>query len=172
MTGSIERVLAALNDAGVRYVVVGGVAVVLHGVLRTTADLDLVIQLDPDNVRRGLEALGRLGYRPRAPVPLESFADEETRRSWIEDKGMAVFSLWHPDGGTFEVDLFIAEPFDFDAVHARAPRLALDRTDVVVVAQADLIELKRASGRHQDLADIEALLALDAPEDEDHGRDA
>jgi uncharacterized protein (DUF1330 family) len=74
VVGEIERVLAALERAGVRYLVVGGVAVVLHGFLRTTADLDLVIQLDPANVRRALDALTDLGYQPRAPVPAESEA--------------------------------------------------------------------------------------------------
>jgi hypothetical protein len=42
---AIEQVLAALNAENVRYLVVGGVAVVLHGHLRTTADLDLVVEL-------------------------------------------------------------------------------------------------------------------------------
>ena len=54
MTGAIERVLAALNAAEVRYLVVGGVAVVLHGYLRTTADLDLVVELETDNVLRAV----------------------------------------------------------------------------------------------------------------------
>jgi predicted nucleotidyltransferase len=160
MKGNIERVLAALNSAGVRYVVVGGVAVVLHGVLRTTADLDMVVQLEPDNLKRALDALSVLGFRPRAPVPIDAFADEATRSDWIQDKGMVVFSLWHPDTGTFEIDLFMTEPFDFDDVHGRALRLELDQTTVIVIALPDLIALKRASGRHQDLADIESLEAL------------
>ena len=94
MVGDIERVLDALNAAGVRYLVVGGVAVVLHGHLRTTADLDLVVQLDRDNVLRAMRALTGLGYRPRAPVAAEAFADEEVRESWVRDKGLTVFSLW------------------------------------------------------------------------------
>jgi predicted nucleotidyltransferase len=49
MVGAIEQVLSALNAARVRYLVVGGVAVVLHGHLRATADLDLVVQLGPEN---------------------------------------------------------------------------------------------------------------------------
>ena len=73
MVGDIERVLSALNTEGIRYLVVGGVAVVLHGHLRTTADLDLVIQLEPDNVRRAMRALTALGYAPRAPVQAEAF---------------------------------------------------------------------------------------------------
>ncbi len=71
----IERVLHALEAAGVRYLVVGGVAVVLHGHPRLTADLDLALALDTGNVRAAFAALAGLGYRPRVPVTAESFAD-------------------------------------------------------------------------------------------------
>ena len=91
MVGEIERVLKALERARVRYVIVGGVAVVLHGYLRLTADLDLVLQLDDDNAAAGIRALTGLGYRPRAPVAAEDFARPACRRAWIEDKGMTVF---------------------------------------------------------------------------------
>lgn len=76
MIGEIEKVIGALNQERVRFLVAGGVAVVLHGYLRTTADLDLVVQLDSSNVLRALRALGSLGYRPRAPVAPEDFSIE------------------------------------------------------------------------------------------------
>ena len=160
MVGSIERVLTALNEANVRYLVVGGVAVVLHGHLRTTADLDLVVQLAPDNALRAVLALGRLGYRPRAPVPVEQFADPRMRASWIKDKGLTVFGLWSDQVLGLEIDLFVAEPFDFDTVYARSVRVPLDSATVTVVALADLVVLKQAAGRPIDIADIEALQAL------------
>jgi hypothetical protein len=160
VVGAIERVLAALNAANVRYLVVGGVAVVLHGHLRTTADLDLVVQLAPDNALRAIHALTSLGYRPRAPAPVEHFANPSVRSSWIRDKGLTVFGLWSEQLPGLEVDLFVEEPFDFDAVYARALRVPLDATTAPVVALDDLIALKRASGRPLDLSDIEALLAL------------
>ena len=160
MIGDIEDVLAALNDAGVRYLVVGGVAVVLHGHLRTTADLDLVVDLERENALRAMKALTALGYRPRAPVPPESFADEAMRASWARDRGMTVFSLWSSARPTLEVDLFIEAPFDFADVHARAVHARLTRTDAVVIHLDDLIALKRSAGRPRDLEDIAALEAL------------
>jgi predicted nucleotidyltransferase len=160
VASSIEAVLAALNEANVRYLVVGGVAVVLHGHLRTTADLDLVVQLEPENARRALAALATLDYRPRAPVPAQQFADSAIRESWIMDKGLTVFSLWSPRLEDLEVDLFVREPFDFDAAYARAVRAVLDTTTADVAALSDLIALKRAAGRTQDMADIEALERL------------
>lgn len=157
MSGRVERVLAALGQAGVRYLVVGGVAVVLHGYLRTTLDLDLVLQLDPDNVERALGAFGALGFRPQAPVPLSSFADPKNRESWARERNMTVFSLWNPDLLGFAVDLFVQEPFDFDTVYSHAVRVSLEGVEATVVSRDDLVKMKRATGRPRDLEDIEAL---------------
>jgi predicted nucleotidyltransferase len=160
MARRFEPVLHALNDAGVRYLVVGGVAVVLHGYLRTTGDLDLVIELQPENLLRALDALERAGFRPRPPVPLRSFADPDTRRSWIETKNLRVFSLWHADLPGFEVDLFVEEPFDFDQAWERRVTVQLGGTNATVVSLADLLSLKRRAGRARDLEDVDALEAL------------
>ncbi len=164
MAHGIEQVLAALNAQNVRYLVVGGVAVVLHGHLRTTADLDLVVELAPENAMRAIRALSGLGFRPRAPVPAEQFADPEARRLWMDEKGLTVFSLWSDRLPEVEVDLFVREPLDFEAAYARAVHVPLDTTTVTVVALEDLIALKQASGRPVDLADIEALRAIASSE--------
>jgi len=165
VVGAIEAVLSALNDAGVRYLVVGGVAVVLHGHLRTTADLDLVVKLTPENALRTVQALAGLGYRPRAPVPLEQFADPSIRAAWARDKGLTVFGLWSAQYPDLEVDLFVDEPFDFDATHGRASVVSLDHTTATVVSLDDLLVLKRAAGRPVDLSDIDALQALAATDE-------
>lgn len=157
MIGEIETVLELLNQAGVRYLVVGGVAVVLHGHLRTTADLDLIVQLEPENIRRAVDALGRLGYRPRAPVPAASLADAESRLRWVREKNLTVFSMWSPTHPTLEVDLFVEEPFEFGAAYARALRVPLDRIEITLIGLDDLLSLKRKAGRPQDLADVAAL---------------
>ena len=169
MAGEIEAVLDALNRAGVRYLVVGGVAVVLHGHLRTTADLDLVIALEPDNVRRAMRALGNHQYRPRAPVSAEAFADPGTRERWTREKGLAVFSLWSPAQPTLEVVVFVSAPFDFDTVYTRALRVPLEKTEATVIALDDLIILKRQVGRPTDQEDIAALESLREPGGEAKG---
>lgn len=170
MGGEIEGVLDALNRARVRYLVVGGVAVVLHGHLRTTADLDLVVQLERDNVLRALRALGEMQYRPRAPVPAEAFAEQELREQWIREKGLAVFSLWSPAHPTLEIDLFVSEPFEFDAVYSRALRVPLEKTEVTLIALDDLIALKRQAGRPRDQEDIAALESVRDAERRTEGR--
>jgi predicted nucleotidyltransferase len=155
-----DLIFAALGKRKVRYLIVGGVAVVLHGIPRFTADIDLVLALDKSNVLAALDALVGLGYRPRAPVPLLDFADPALRRDWIEEKGLTVFSLWSADHPATEIDLFIEEPFPFEEVFARATQVDLGSNQVTVASVADLIELKRRADRPKDREDIERLMAL------------
>lgn len=155
---SVEEIVRALNDASVRYLIAGGLAVVAHGYLRFTADVDLILDLDEDNTRRAVAALAALGYRPRAPVAIEEFADPKARARWAREKGMTVFCLHSPKHSTTEVDLFVESPLDFDAAYRSAARLevAADAT-ATFLGYDDLLTLKRAAGRPQDLADIDEL---------------
>lgn len=139
---------------------VGGVAVVLHGHPRFTADIDLVVALDPGNVRTAIEALSRLGYRPRAPVDAALLADPAARERWIDEKGLTVFTLWSPEHPATEVDLFVREPFPFDEAWGRATFADLGDVTVPVASIGDLVALKRTAGRPKDLEDVRVLEAI------------
>ncbi len=156
----LERVFDALEASGARYLVAGGVAVVLHGHPRFTADLDLALALDRENVDRALRALASLGYRPRAPVPLDAFTDPEQRAEWVHTKGLTVFSLWSPELAMTEIDLFVTDPVPFEAAWPRRLRADLAGLHVNVVSLADLIEMKRRAGRPRDLEDVQELEAI------------
>jgi hypothetical protein len=93
---TISAVLAALDESGVSFVVVGGVAVLLHGHNRTTVDLDVVIDLAAHDAVRAIDALTSLGFEPRLPVDARDFADDSLRQSWIEDRGLQVFTMLDP----------------------------------------------------------------------------
>jgi len=160
VSGSLETIFGALERASARYLVVGGVAVVLHGHPRFTADLDLVLALDADNVRAVLGALEPLGYVPRVPVPAEDLADPVRRAEWARNKGMTVFTLTSPLHPATEVDLFVEEPFPFDEAHARALQVDLGDVRVWVASLADLIAMKRRAGRTHDLEDVRNLEAI------------
>jgi hypothetical protein len=133
------------------------VAVVAHGVLRQTVDLDLVVQLSERNAANAVRVLSALGYRPRAAVAFEEFADAQARERWCREKGATVFTLDCPFDPMTALDLFVAEPFDFEAAYTQRTFLPVGAVDVPVVGLATLIAMKRAAGRHRDLADIEDL---------------
>jgi hypothetical protein len=147
----------ALNDSGVRYVVAGGVATVLHGYARLTMDIDLFVDLAPDEAARTVRTLQSLGFKPRAPVPAEQLADPAKRKEWIEQKGMTVFSFHNPGNPMLSVDIFVRHPIPFDQLLARAERMVIDDVPVYICSIADLIALKQQAGRPQDLQDIEKL---------------
>lgn len=90
---SFEALATALEVAGVRYLVAGGLAVGAHGYLRFTKDVDIVIQLIPDNIERTFSALASLGYEPIVPITMEQFSNSELRQSWIRDKGMQMRNI-------------------------------------------------------------------------------
>ena len=155
-----EPVFDALESAGARYVVVGGLATVLHGFARLTADVDLIVDLEPSEAKKVLSALHAIGLRSRAPVGAYDFADPVARQGWIDGKGMRVFSLWDPSEPLREVDLFVEHPLPFDELWTRSTLVELGASRVRIASIPDLIFLKRLAGRPQDLQDIEALEAI------------
>jgi hypothetical protein len=155
-----DDVYAALHAAEVRFVVVGGMAVVLSGHVRATVDLDVVVDLSPEPALRAVTALTELGFHPRVPVRPSDFADPQIRREWIDTKGMQVLSFYDPQHAVREVDVFVTYPVDFEhLLDAAIPTPVGDQT-VLVASVDDLLVMKRAAGRPQDLADIAALEAL------------
>ncbi|MEA5444753.1 hypothetical protein VCB98_02860 [Gammaproteobacteria bacterium AB-CW1] len=158
---SLEAIIAALNEAGVRYLVAGGLAVNAHGYLRYTKDADLVIELAPDNILAAIKALEDLGYRPTIPVKAEDFADRETRESWARDKGMKVFQLFSDAHPETPIDIFVEHPFDFSQEYNRALRETLTPgIEAPLVSLETLITMKEAVGRPRDLDDVEHLRIL------------
>jgi hypothetical protein len=137
--------------------VVGGVATVLHGHVRLTADLDLAIDLSTDQARRAIDALTALGLAPLLPVAAVDFADPVIRRQWVEERNLKVFSMYDPAEPLRQVDLLAEDPLPFDELWERAVTVPVGSIDVRVVAIDDLLAMKRTAGRPQDLADVEAL---------------
>lgn len=158
--------LRALHDADVRAVVVGGVAVVLHGHPRSTADLDLVLDLSSDNVSSALGVLQQQGLRPRLPVPAEQFADPEIRERWQRERHLKVFSLYDPADALREVDLLAEAPVPFPQLWEASQVMMVDDVPIRVASIDHLIAMKRAVGRPQDIADVVALEGLRDDTDE------
>lgn len=169
---SVETIFRKLNDAGVRYLVAGGLAAVAHGVVRFTADVDLIVALDPENLERTVRCLSSLRFSPRAPVPFAQFSDPSMRDRWTREKGMTVFSLSSPEHPLTEVDLFAQLPFDFERAYLDALHVEVAPGVVATfVSKSDLIAMKRSAGRPRDLEDVRALEASDEVSASDGGGD-
>ncbi len=158
----VIAVVKGLNEAGVRYLIVGGLAVNAHGHVRYTNDLDLVIGLEPANIRLGLDTLARLGYRPKIPITSEQFANASLRNEWRITKGMVVLNLWNDQSRESPVDVFVSEPFDFSLEHRTARLIPLaDGILAPFVSLPTLLQMKRMAGRPQDLSDIAELTRIE-----------
>lgn len=155
---SVETIVRALNEAGVRYLIVGGLAVNAHGFARMTRDVDIVLSLVPENAANGLNALLAIGYQLAIPESPEAFADAAQRELWRKEKNMIVLKLWSDHHRRTPVDIFVYEPFSFDEEFARAMHHEIaPGLQAPIVSLPALLAMKRIAGRPSDLEDIREL---------------
>ena len=163
---SLRAVFSALLKSEARFLVAGGLAVIAHGYVRATEDLDLILDLSSPNAERALAALQTLGYSPLNPVAIESFANPEKRLEWITTKNAKVFQLYSDVHPSVRIDLFLDEPLDFEQALQRASWQKISEgNSVPFVALRDLLELKRKAGRPKDLIDLDRLGRIHRPPD-------
>lgn len=151
----------ALDTGGVGYAVAGGLAVVLHGVPRLTFDLDVLVDLAPENLERLVAVLGAEGYRPRLPVPLAALADPLERSRWAAERNLVAFTVTHPGRPIEEVDVLLVSPFAWAEVAASLDWRSIEGARVPVLGRALLRRMKLATGREKDAADAALLGSSD-----------
>ncbi len=148
------EVFKALNKAKVKYVVAGGVAVVLHGYVRNTGDLDLIVFLEEKNLKLFFNALKTVGFLPKVPVTQEQFSDAKQRNQWKKTKGMIVFSFVYKDPPFQLIDMFVDEPIAFRDLYQKKKNIRVEGITIPLISIAHLIKLKKKAGRNKDLDDI------------------
>jgi hypothetical protein len=167
----LVEILCTLSDHHVDFVVAGGVAMVLHGVERTTLDLDVAVSLEPENLRRFLEAIASLHLVPRAPVPAEVILDQPSIADLIREKNALVFTFWSPEEPYRQIDLFLTRENSFDDLVADAYVLEIRARVIRVASRRKLIEMKSRVRpvREKDISDIRALTELETKERQNEG---
>jgi hypothetical protein len=145
-----EAIFAALGARSVDYVVVGGVAVQVHGHVRMTNDVDLIPAPDPDNLDRLAKALRDLGARVLNP------GSEDLE---IDARMLPRATLWQFSTLAGDIDLLHDAPgaAPFAELRERALVITLANHAIAIAGRDDLIRMKRATGRPVDLSDIAAL---------------
>ncbi len=150
----LGRVCEALNQSGVRYVLVGGYAVSLHGAIRGTLDIDVALRWTKHDLVKAEDALQKIGLVSRLPVTaLDVF---NYRDEYIHNRNLIAWNFHNPVDPSELLDIII----NFDAKGKRAVYKQLSTTSVPVLNIRDLIDMKKASGRPQDIEDIKALEKL------------
>lgn len=149
MLSRFQDVFKSLRSHDVRYVVIGGIAAVLHGVPRATFDLDVLIEATERNAQRLLDALLDAGLGTAAlTTAQEVLANEVT-----------IFN------DHVRIDVQTLTPgLDFAAAWERRETMAHRGQELYVVSKQDLIASKEAAGRRVDLEDVRCLRS-EAPED-------
>ncbi len=146
--------LARLARAQVEFIVIGGLAVLTHGHIRATLDLDVCYARTPENLQRLVDALGPIHPRLRgAPEGLPFFFDTRTLRNGLN------FTLVTDEG---ELDLLgeVTGVGGYTDLVMQAVTTEAFGLQVRLMSLEDLIRSKAAAGRPKDLLDLEALRAL------------
>lgn len=138
-----EDVFRALDKSKVKYAVAGGVAVNLHGYVRFTADLDLIVQLERKNISRFFSTIEGIGYIPKGPVTKEQFIDKKTRQEWIRPKSIKVFSFFHSKNCLKVIDILTKEPFVFETIENDFTLIRIADFKIPVLSIKHLIKLKK-----------------------------
>src|SRR3989338_10385122 len=89
-----EEVLKEFQKQKVKYVLVGGIAVNLLGSMRSTADLDILVEMSNENLKKVVTILKSKGYRVKQPVDPMGITDDKIRKDWIQNKHMKAFNFF------------------------------------------------------------------------------
>jgi hypothetical protein len=148
-TQSFQRILELLDEHGVEFIVVGGVAAVLHGAPVTTFDIDTLVKIDADNADKLLAALTALDARYRD--------HSGSVRPTKEDVMAGGHLLLMTNAGPLDVLGFIGQNRRYDEVADKTASVRIGRLPIRVLDLETLIEEKRALGRDKDLAVVRLL---------------
>jgi predicted nucleotidyltransferase len=148
------KVIRSLDEHGVGYGIVGGFAMVLHGVVRGTMDIDLILALTEESFVKAEQALNRIGLVSRLPVNSKGVFD--FREEYINQRNLIGWSFYNPKNPSEVVDIIINE----DLRKMKVVKINFAGLQIKVVSVNDLIKMKRRAGREQDFADIKALEIL------------
>lgn len=161
----IAELLCALSEGQVRYVLVGGLAVQLHGYMRSTFDIDLVLAMDDDNLSRFTAVAKRFGLKPSIPVPIDALRDAGQIEQWHREKRMLAFALREPQVGGGVVDILVRPEVPFEQLMENAVEGKLFAHQVWIASIEDLLVMKRAANRPKDQLDVVALEKIKRGED-------
>lgn len=154
-----EEILREFQKKRVKYVLVGGIASNLLGTLRSTYDLDILMELSDTNLGKIVKILKRHGYRVKQPLDPMGIADKKTRTNWVKNKHMKALNFYK-DAAWEEIDLIIESPVSFKEARKSAVSFKIGNLTLRVISIDNLIKMKKNTGRERDKFDIKELKKL------------
>ncbi len=137
--------IRALNDSDVKYILVGGYAVIIHGYNRTTGDLDIWVERSAENYHKLIQAFQKFGI-PVFDMSLNNF---------LENTEQDVYTFGRPP---VSIDVMLSvKGMSFESVYSNLEIREVDGLEVKVISLNELLKAKAASGRSRDIDDIENL---------------
>jgi len=150
----IHDICQALARFEVPYALVGGHAVALHGAVRGTVDIDFVIEWQRADLEKAVQALQSIGLRSALPLGVDEVWTNRDR--YITERNLIAWNFVDFADPLRQVDLLI----NYDLTGHTVDTKPTPSGTIQVLNKQDLIEMKRQSGRRQDLEDIRSLEAL------------
>ncbi len=150
----IRNVIQALQKYEINYALIGGYAVALHGAIRGTVDIDIVVSLTRKSLQGAERALESIGLKSHLPITATDMY--QFREEYIKKRNLAAWSFNNADNPLEVVDILITE----DVKQIKTVIKKAFGVEIRVAAIPDLISLKTKSGRPQDKEDIKALKKL------------
>lgn len=154
-----EEILKAFHKEKVKYILVGGVAANLLGIMRSTADLDILVEMSDNNLKKIVNILKKRGYQIKQPVDPIGIADKKTREDWIQNKHLRALNFYKKDSFE-EVDIIIDSPVTFEKAKKSTSIIKAGDIALPVISIDNLIRMKEKTGRETDKFDIKELKVI------------
>lgn len=150
----ITRLCKAFNEKSLKYAIAGGFAVALHGAIRGTIDVDVVLDLNEKNLTLCESILKSMGFVSKIPVDPTIILNN--REVLIQEKNLIAWSFYNPNDPSEVIDILIHK----DLADMNSTTMRYADVELSVIAKQDLINMKKESGRPQDIEDVKALESI------------
>ena len=149
-----------LHKHNIRYLICGGLAVNIYGIPRMTADIDILLDFEEENIARFEASMKVLDYHSSIPVSLKAMLNKSDRDKFIKDKNLIAYSFFNSRSGYMTLDVLIDVPFSFDVMWTQREIRNHEDLTINLVSLQHLIDMKKYSDRQQDNDDVLLLTKL------------
>ena len=147
------ELIDAFSVAKVKFALVGGYALALHGVVRATMDVDFVLRLTQEDFELAERTLNKIGLQSRIPIRAQDII--KMRKEYIEERNLIAWSFVDYKNPAKQVDILITR----DVSDMEIERISVSGRKIPVASLKELLKMKEEAGRPQDLIDIQNIKA-------------